>query len=88
MAEKKKVVKPEKPVTIAIGVPGRKAHISHKVTKNKKGEVIVEHTNSKQGKYDKINLTQKSQGSIKSVAQGVKGVKEWHKKNPHTSRSK
>ena len=87
MTKKKKTVKPEKPVTIAIGVPGRKAHISHKVSKNKKGDVVVEHTNSKQGKYDKINLTKQSQGSIKTVSQGVKGVKDWHKKNPHTKRS-
>ncbi len=88
MAEKKKPIKAEKSVTIGIGVPGRKAHIAHKVSKNKKGDVVVEHTNSKQGKYDKINLTKQSQGSIKTVSQGVKGVKDWHKKNPHKARSK
>jgi hypothetical protein len=82
MAEKKKpVVKPEKPVTIAIGVPGRKAHIAHKVSKNKKGDVVVEHTNSNQGKYDKINLTKKA--GVSNVKQGVKAVQDWHKSNPH-----
>jgi hypothetical protein len=81
MAEKKKPVKPEKPVTIAIGVPGRKAHIAHKVFKNKKGDVVVEHTNSNQGKYDKINLTKKAGAT--SIKQGVKAVNDWHKANPH-----
>jgi hypothetical protein len=84
--EKKKPVKPEKPVTIAIGVPGRKAHISHKVSKNKKGDVVVEHTNSKQGKYDKINLTKKSGAT--NVKQGVKAVQTWHKANPHRKQGK
>jgi hypothetical protein len=86
MPEKKKPVKPEKPVTIAIGVPGRKAHISHKVSKNKKGDVVVEHTNSNQGKYDKINLTQKA--GTKNVKQGVKAVQDWHKSNPHRKQGK
>jgi hypothetical protein len=81
MAEKKKDVKPEKSVTLAIGVPGRKAHVTHKVSKDKKGDVVVEHTNVKLGKYDKINLTNKA-GS-KSVSQGVKAVKTYHKQNPH-----
>lgn len=81
MPEKKKDVKPDKPVTLAIGVPGRKAQVTHKVSKNKKGDVVVEHTNVKLGKYDKINLTQK--GGAKSIKQGVKAVKQWHKSNPH-----
>ena len=34
MADKKK---PEKPVTLGIGVPGKKAKVTHKVSKNKKG---------------------------------------------------
>jgi hypothetical protein len=86
MAEKKKVVKPEKPVTVAIGVPGRKVKVAHKVSKTKKGDVVVEHTNTNQGKYDKINLTK--MGGSKTVQQGVTAVKKWHKANPHTSRSK
>jgi len=52
----------------------------HTVKKNKKGEVIVDHAGN-QGKWDKINLTKK--GGSKTVKQGVKAVKDWHKKNPH-----
>ena len=81
MPEKKKDVKPEKSVTIAIGVPGRKAHVTHKVSKNTKGDVVVEHTNVKLGKYDKINLTQKA--GVKNVKQGVKAVQSYHKQNSH-----
>ena len=55
---------------------------SHTVKKNKKGEVIVDHAKSaKAGKYDKINLTKK--GGSKTIKQGVKAVKDWHKDNPH-----
>lgn len=81
MAEKSKNNKPEKPVTLAIGVPGKKAHVTHKVSKNKKGDVVVEHTNVKLGKYDKINLTKKA--GVKNVKQGVKAVQNYHKQNPH-----
>jgi len=86
MAEKKKVVKPEKPVSLGIGVPGKKKTVTHKVSKNKKGDVVVEHTNTNQGKYDKINLTK--MGGSKTVKQGVNAVKKWHKANPHKSQSK
>ena len=51
----------------------------HTVKKNKKGEVIVDHA-GKKGKYDKINLTKKA--GAKTVAQGVKATKKWHKDNP------
>jgi hypothetical protein len=81
MPEKKKDVKLEKPVTLAIGVPGKKAHVTHKVSKNTKGDVVVEHTNVKLGKYDKINLTQKA--GVKNVKQGVKAVQSYHKQNSH-----
>jgi hypothetical protein len=81
MPEKKKDVKSEKPVTLAIGVPGKKAHVTHKVSKNTKGDVVVEHTNVKLGKYDKINLTQKA--GVKNVKQGVKAVQSYHKQNSH-----
>lgn len=50
----------------------------HTVKKNKKGEVIVDHAGKKK-KYDKVNLTKKA-GS-KTIAQGVKATKDWHKKN-------
>jgi hypothetical protein len=55
---------------------------SHTVKKNKKGEIIVDHAKSaKAGKDDKINLTKK--GGSKTIKQGVKAVKDWHKDNPH-----
>jgi hypothetical protein len=54
----------------------------HTVKKNKKGDIIVDHAKSaKAGKYDKINLTKK--GGSKTIKQGVKAVKDWHKDNPH-----
>jgi len=82
MADKKL----EKPVTIGIKTPGKKAKVTHKVSKNKKGDVVVEHTNTNQGKWDKINLTKK--GGSTTVKQGVKAVKSWHKNNPHRSQGR
>lgn len=67
-------MKKEKPKTLKAG--GQK----HTVKKNKKGDVIVDHEGNK-GKWDKINLTKK--GGSKTVKEGVKAVKSWHRKNPH-----
>lgn len=50
----------------------------HTIKKNKKGDVIVDHDGN-QGKYDKINLTKKA--GAKTVKQGVKATRDWHKKN-------
>ena len=50
----------------------------HTIKTNKKGDIIVDHAKNK-GKYDKINLTKKA-GS-KTIAEGVKATKDWHKKN-------
>lgn len=50
----------------------------HVIKKNKKGDVIVDHA-GKTGKYDKINLTKKA--GAKTIEQGVKATKDWHKKN-------
>jgi len=58
----------------------------HTVKKNKKGDIIVDHAGTSEGKWDKINLTKK--GGSKTVKQGVKAVKDWHKKNPHKKKSK
>jgi hypothetical protein len=59
---------------------------AHKVTKKKvdkgagkKGDVIVEQ-NSKTGKKERMNLT-KLAGS-KTVAQGIKATKKFHKEHP------
>ena len=68
--------KKEKPVTLKTG--GAK----HTVKKNKKGDVIVDHADSANlDKYDKINLTKKA--GVKSVKEGVKATKNWHKDIAH-----
>ena len=73
MADKK----PESPKTLAIKVPGKPARETHKVYKNKKGDVIVDHTNRSGGKFDKINLTKKA--GAKNIQQGVKAVQKYHR---------
>jgi hypothetical protein len=55
---------------------------THKVFKNKKGDVVVDHTAGiPAGKWDKINLTKKAKA--KTIKQGVASVKKWHKENPN-----
>lgn len=61
--------------------------VGHVVTKKKtsrgigkKGDVIVDHTSKKKGKYDKMNLTEKS--GAKTVKEGVKHTRKWHNENP------
>jgi hypothetical protein len=73
MAEKKK----ENPATIKVS--GK----VHRVYKDKKGDVVVDHAGSKKqnGKYDKIDLTKKA--GAKTVKAGVSATKKWHKANPH-----
>lgn len=70
MAKNKK----EAPATIKTG------GAPHKVYK-KDGKVIVDHLGKKGGKYDKIDLTKN--GGAKTVKQGVKAVKSWHKNKSH-----
>jgi hypothetical protein len=55
----------------------------HRVYKEKGGDVVVNHAGSKKenGKYDKIDLTKKA--GAKTVKDGVKATKDWHKSNPH-----
>jgi hypothetical protein len=50
----------------------------HTIKKNKKGDIIVDHPGTK-GKYNKIDLTKKA--GVKTINQGVKATKDWHKKN-------
>lgn len=69
----------EKSKTLKVG--GTK----HTVKKNKKGDVVVDHAGNI-GKWDKINLTKK--GGSKTIKQGVKAVKKWHKDNPHKKKGK
>jgi hypothetical protein len=74
MADKKKK---ESPATLKVS--GK----VHRVYKDKKGDVVVDHAGSKKenGKYDKIDLTKKA--GAKTVKAGVKATKDWHKTNPH-----
>jgi hypothetical protein len=58
----------------------------HVVHKDKKGSVIVHHTKISAGKYDKINLTKMA--NVKTIEEGVKATKEWHKDNPHVMYNK
>jgi hypothetical protein len=55
--------------------------IKHLIKKNKKGDIVVEHTNINNGKYDKLNLTKMAK--VKTVSEGVKATKKWHKENPY-----
>jgi hypothetical protein len=66
--------KKEKPKKV---VAGNAPHVVYK--KDKK--VIVDHLGKKGGKWDKINLTK--EGGAKTVKEGVKAVKSWHKDKPH-----
>lgn len=67
---------------------------THKVFKKKvdkgigdKGDIVVDHTGGRPaGKWDKINLTEKSKA--KTVKQGVASVKKWHKENPDYKKKK
>ena len=61
---------------------------THKVFKKKvdkgigdKGDIVVDHTAGRPaGKWDKINLTEKSKA--KTVKQGVASVRKWHREHP------
>ena len=55
--------------------------VKHSIKKNKSGDVVVEHTNINNGKYDKINLTKKAKA--KTIKEGIKATKKWHSKNPY-----
>lgn len=60
---------------------------THKVFKNKKGDVVVDHTAGiPAGKWDKINLTKKAKA--KTVKQGVASVRKWHRENPNYYKKK
>lgn len=64
-------------------VAGGKKHIVTKKTTDrgvgKKGDIIVQQ-NSKSGKKEQMNLTKLS--GAKTVAQGVKDTKKFHKEHP------
>ena len=53
----------------------------HKVYRNANGDIMVNHPKENKGKWDTINLTEKSNAN--TIAEGVKSVKDWHKNNPY-----
>jgi hypothetical protein len=65
---------------------GGEKHVVYKKTsptgigKGKKGDIIVNHPTTDKGKWDTIDLTEKSRA--KTVKQGVASVKKWHKNHP------
>jgi hypothetical protein len=62
---------------------GTEKHLVYKKTtkrgEGKVGDIMVNHTNKNKGSYDTISLTRTA--NVKTVAQGVKAEKDWHKKN-------
>lgn len=58
---------------------------THKVFKNKQGDVILDHTAGRPaGKMDKINLTKKAKA--KTIEDGIKAIRKWHKENPYKTK--
>jgi hypothetical protein len=62
---------------------GTEKHVVYKkATKRgegKVGDIMVNHTNKNKGSYDTISLTRTA--NAKTVKQGVKAEKDWHKQN-------
>lgn len=58
---------------------------THKVFKNKQGDVILDHTAGRPaGKMDKINLTKKAKA--KTIEDGINAIRKWHKENPYKTK--
>lgn len=73
----KKPVKPEPPVTLTKGVPGKAPISTHKVYKNIGGDVMITHTGrDSDTKVQKYNMTKKK--GITSVNEGVSAFKKHH----------
>lgn len=62
---------------------GTEKHVVYKKTtkrgEGKVGDIMVNHTNKNKGSYDTISLTRTA--NAKTVKQGVKAEKDWHKQN-------
>jgi len=62
---------------------GNEKHVVYKKTtkrgEGKVGDIMVNHTNKNKGSYDTISLTRTA--NAKTVKQGVKAEKAWHKQN-------
>lgn len=62
---------------------GEKHRVYKKTTKRgegKVGDIMVNHPTKDKGTYDTISLTRTA--NAKTVKQGIKAEKDWHKKNP------
>ena len=63
---------------------GGEKHVVYKKTtkkgEGKVGHIMVNHPTKDKGQWDTIDLTAK--GKAKTVKQGVKATKKWHKDNP------
>jgi hypothetical protein len=66
---------------------GGENHVVYKKTsptgqgKGVKGHIMVNHPTADKGKWDTIDLTEKA--GAKTVADGVRATKKWHKENPY-----
>lgn len=53
----------------------------HKIYKNAEGDIMVNHPKEDKGKWDTINLTEKS--GANTISEGVDATKQWHADNPN-----
>jgi hypothetical protein len=66
---------------------GGENHVVYKKTsptgqgKGVKGHIMVNHPTTDKGKWDTIDLTEKA--GAKTVKDGVRATKKWHKENPY-----
>ena len=68
---------------------GEKHRVYKKTTKKgegKVGDIMVNHPTKDKGTYDTISLTRTAKA--KTVKQGVKAEKDWHKKNDKVKKPK
>jgi len=54
--------------------------IAHKVYRGADGDIMVNHPKNDYGKWDTLNLTDKSNAN--TIAEGVASVRKWHRENP------
>ena len=54
----------------------------HRIYKNPEGDIMVNHPQEDKGKWDTINLTEKSNAN--TIADGVKATQQWHEENPNS----
>jgi len=67
---------------VRVTAGGEKHRVYKKTTKRgegKVGDIMVNHPTKDKGTYDTISLTRTS--NAKTVKQGVKAEKDWHKNN-------